>query len=156
MSKVIFFSIVSIVVIIIFIQLRKQKIVKIPVDKLNVESLSKALDDDLKAEVSIDTEKAIAEAIISDLETEAVEALPETLTPSIENIELSEEDSEELEFLLSGDLVSLGRMLGMSSVKKRTGEKTIEEKREESLEIIKKNIVKDLSLIHISEPTRPY
>ena len=143
MSKIILFSIVSIVVIILFIQFRKQKIVKIPVDKLNVESLAIALDDDLKAEVSIDTEKAIAEAIISDLETEAVEALPETLTPSIENIELSEEDSEELESLLSGDLVSLGRMLGMSSVKKRTGEKTNEEKKEESLEVIKKKIVKD-------------
>ena len=143
MSKVIFFSIVSIVVIILFIQLRKQKIVKIPVDKLNVESLSKALDDDLKAEVSIDTEKAIAEAIISDLETEATEALPETLTPSIENIELSEEDSEELESLLSGDLVSLGRMLGMSSVKNRKSEKTNEDKKEKSLEVIKKNIIKD-------------
>ena len=143
MSKIILFSIVSIVVIILFIQFRKQKIVKIPVDKLNVESLAIALDDDLEAEVSIDTEKAIAEAIISDLETEAVEALPETLTPSIENIDLSEEDSEELESLLSGDLVSLGRMLGMSSVKKRTGEKTNGEKREESLEVIKKNIVKD-------------
>ena len=151
MSKVIFFSIVSIVVIIIFIQLRKQKIVKIPVDKLNVESLSKALDDDLKAEVSIDTEKAIAEAIISDLETEATEALPETLTPSIGNIELSEEDSEELESLLSDEFVSLGGFLGMAMPKKlvKNSETVIEkeekneERKEASLEVIKKNIVKD-------------
>ena len=153
MSKVIFFSIVSIVVIILFIQLRKQKIVKIPVDKLNVESLSKALDDDLKAEISVETEKIIAEAIIDDLENEATEALPETLTPSIGNIELSEEDSEELESLLSDEFVSLGGFLGMAipSVKKlvKNSETVIEkeqkneERKKSSLEVIKKNIIKD-------------
>ena len=153
MSKIILFSIVSIVVIIIFIQLRKKKVVKIPADKLNVESLSKALDDDLKAEISVETEKIIAEAIIDDLENEATEALPETLTPSIGNIELSEEDSEELESLLSDEFVSLGGFLGMAipSVKKRVKnsesaiekEEKNEERREASLEVIKKNIVKD-------------
>jgi len=154
MSKVILFSIVSIVVIILFIQLRKQKIVKIPVDKLNVESLSKALDDDLKAEISVETEKVIVEAIINDLENEATEALPETLTPSIGNIELSEEDSEELESLLSDEFVSLGGFLGMAipsvmampSVKKLETVIENEEKNEErkaSLEVIKNNIIKD-------------
>lgn len=151
MSKVILFSIVSIVAIILFIQFRKQKVVKIPVDKINVEGLVKAFDDDLNAEISSETEGIIVEAIIDDLEEEATEALPETLTPSVENIELSEEDSQELQDLLSDEPVSLGGMLGMSLTPVKTLKKLTkpivdqEEKKDINLDNIKNQIVKDES-----------
>jgi len=117
MSKsIVLIALVSVVIIIVLFKIKNNnKIVKIPVDNLDVESLAKILDEELNS--PNDVIDSSADAIINELDVEASEALPSELTPTIPNLELSEKDSIELQSLLSGEssIVSLGlSLLGMA------------------------------------------
>ena len=113
MSKkiVLIATLVSVVLIVMYMKMRKTTTkVIIPADELDVDNLAIILDQDL-----INTTEALESsvtAIINDLETEASEALPSELTPTI-SAELSEKDSLELQSLLSAESSLLGfKLLG--------------------------------------------
>jgi len=113
MSKkiVLLATLVSVVLIVMYMKMRKTTTkVIIPADELDVDNLAIILDQDL-----INTTEALESsvtAIINDLETEASEALPSELTPTI-SAELSEKDSLELQSLLSAESSLLGfKLLG--------------------------------------------
>lgn len=163
MSKsIVLIALVSVVIIIVLFKIKNNnKIVKIPADNLDVESLAKILDEELNS--PNDVIDSSVNAIINELDVEASEALPSELTPTIPNLELSEKDSIELQSLLSGEssIVSLGlSLLGMAPSPPTGVKELIEnppvdqmgdeiqdkpdtQKHDEDLNKIKEEIVKD-------------
>lgn len=163
MSKsIVLIALVSVVIIIVLFKIKNNnKIVKIPVDNIDVESLAKILDEELNS--PNDVIDSSADAIINELDVEASEALPSELTPTIPNLELSEKDSIELQSLLSGEssIISLGlSLLGMAPTPPTGVKELIEnppidqmgdeiqdkpdtQKHDEDLNKIKEEIVKD-------------
>ena len=117
MSKVILLTIVVLAVIIVVYHMKnKKQNVIIPAESINVTELTKQLENDLDVDViaienvSEEELESTTEAIISDLDKEAEESLPESLNPSVSDLAISENDKAELESLLSGDSVLLGAM----------------------------------------------
>ena len=117
MSKLIVISVlISIIIVAVFLKMKKQKTVRIPGDLIDVDSIEKILSDELKTGAVQDAViDSAATAIINELEQEATEALPESLSPSVPESVLSEGDSAELKALLEGESLVLGirRVLGM-------------------------------------------
>ena len=114
----------------------------------------------------------VAESIIEDLATESEEALPSQLTPSISELELSEQDRVELEGLLSEtSILALGVSLLTSPLNQRSAAEAAAKEREKILsldsdlkrkevEILRQKVVvnenkasdeKSLALIHDKE-----
>lgn len=83
-------------------------------------------------DISSEEISLVADAIVEDLDKEADEALPPQLSPSTDDLELSEQDEAELQKLLSGStLLSLGMSL-LPTLPKKNPVDAIESAREKS------------------------
>ena len=134
-SNVTLVAIITIIVVFLAYKklAKKDKDIEYIFDELieDEEIVELAADEDFVSEEEI---TLVAESIIEDLDNEAEEALPSQLTPSIGELELSEQDRVELEGLLSEtNILALGVSLLTSPFNKQKAAEAAAKERQKRL-----------------------